>query len=73
MRITNRDGEDHVPANRRELVGSASPNVLADYLNDANTSGDLSEEDLTKGLGAFSAVGVQLTSDVGFYRQIFRV
>ena len=28
MRTTNQDGEDNLPAKRRELVDSASPNGL---------------------------------------------
>ena len=62
-----------MPAKRRELVDSASRNVLADEIYDANATVDFSEEELTKGLETFAAVGVQLTSDESFYRQLFRV
>ena len=73
MHVANEDGGDRVLARRRELVDSATHMMVADEFYDGKPSIDLSELELQKGLEMFAGVHVHRTSDVDFYRQIFRV
>ena len=60
-------------ARRRELVDSATTMMVAGEFYDGKPWIDLSELELKKGLDKFVDVNVQLTSDIDFCRQIFRV
>ena len=73
MHITNQDGEDRVPARKRELVDSGTQMMVANEFYEGKPWVDLSEEELLQGLKRFAGVDMQQTSDEDFCRQIFHV
>ena len=73
MHAANEDGGDRVLARRRELVDSPTQMMVADEFYNGKPWIDLSEQELKNGLEKFAGVDVQQTSDVDFWRQIFRM